>query len=102
MVAWKGFASARRRLSRLGERMTEDNLSAVYVDTGTTNSRVWLARGAEILVRADSQVGVRDTAKDGSAVRLRAAVHELIERVCAEAVDTKPVCVAAAGMITSS
>lgn len=79
--------------------MAEEKLCAVYVDTGTTNSRVWLARGDEILAKAEIQVGVRDTAKDGSSDRLRSALRELIEKVRAEA---QPVCVAAAGMITSS
>lgn len=81
------------------------NLCAVYVDTGTTNSRVWLVRGESILAKAEAQVGVRDTAKDGSSVRLRSALRELIEEVCAkapEAKNAKPVCVAAAGMITSA
>lgn len=78
-----------------------DELCAVFVDTGTTNSRVWLVRGEAILAKAEAQVGVRDTAKDGSAARLRSALRELIEQVCAKA-EAKPVCVAAAGMITSA
>ncbi len=82
--------------------MLENELCAVYVDTGTTNSRVWLARGETILAKADAQVGVRDTAKDGSSVRLCSGLRELIEKVRAEAANAKPVCVAAAGMITSS
>lgn len=78
-----------------------DELCAVFVDTGTTNSRVWLVRGEEILAKAEAQVGVRDTAKDGSSARLRAALRELIEQVRSES-DAKPICVAAAGMITSA
>lgn len=81
--------------------MPENELCAVFVDTGTTNSRVWLMRGDEILAKADAHVGVRDTAKDGSPVRLRATLRELIENVRAKS-ETSPVCVAAAGMITSS
>ncbi|MEK7830653.1 MAG: 2-dehydro-3-deoxygalactonokinase, partial [Acidobacteriota bacterium] len=81
--------------------MADEKLCAVYVDTGTTNSRVWLARGDEILAKAEAQVGVRDTAKDGSSLRLRSALRELIEEVRAKA-EASPVCVAAAGMITSS
>jgi 2-dehydro-3-deoxygalactonokinase len=75
---------------------------AVFVDTGTTNSRVWLVRGESILAKAEAQVGVRDTAKDGSSDRLRAALKELIEKVRAQVEDAKPMCVAAAGMITSA
>lgn len=78
-----------------------NNLCAVFVDTGTTNSRVWLVCGEEILAKAEAQVGVRDTAKDGSSLRLRSALRELIEEVRAKA-EAIPVCVAAAGMITSS
>ena len=81
--------------------MPENELCAVYVDTGTTNSRVWLMRGDEILAKADAHVGVRDTAKDGSPVRLRSALRELIENVRTKS-EALPVCVAAAGMITSS
>ncbi|MDX2042161.1 MAG: 2-dehydro-3-deoxygalactonokinase [Acidobacteriota bacterium] len=79
-----------------------DELCAVFVDTGTTNSRVWLVRGETILAKAEAQVGVRDTAKDGSSMRLRLALRELIEQVRAQAEDSEPVCVAAAGMITSA
>lgn len=82
--------------------MAETELYAVYVDTGTTNSRVWLVRGDEILAKADAHVGVRDTAKDGSPARLRSALGALIEKVRAESAGAKPVCVAASGMITSS
>lgn len=79
-----------------------NELCAVFVDTGTTNSRVWLARGEEILAKAEAQIGVRDTAKDGSSVRLRSSLKELIENIRAEVTEAAPVCVAAAGMITSS
>jgi len=77
------------------------SLCAVYVDTGTTNSRVWLALGETVLAKAEAQVGVRDTAKDGSSARLRSALRDLIEQVRAGN-EAQPVCVAAAGMITSS
>ncbi|MBS1790960.1 MAG: 2-dehydro-3-deoxygalactonokinase [Acidobacteria bacterium] len=82
--------------------MAETELCAIYVDTGTTNSRVWLLHGDEILAKADAHIGVRDTAKDGSPARLRSTLRELIEKVRAEAAEAKPVCVAASGMITSS
>ena len=81
--------------------MPDAKLCAVYVDTGTTNSRVWLMRGDTILAKAEAHVGVRDTAKDGSAARLRSALRELIEGVRAQS-EVAPVCVSAAGMITSS
>ena len=73
----------------------------VFVDTGTTNTRVWLLRGDEILARETAGVGVRDTARDGSPARLHSTLRELIFRVCTEA-EPAPSFVAAAGMITSS
>jgi 2-keto-3-deoxy-galactonokinase len=39
----------------------------ICVDTGTTNTRVWLLRGAEVLATARVGVGVRDTAREGTA-----------------------------------
>ena len=72
----------------------------VCVDMGTTNTRVWLVSGDKVLARAQIQVGVGDTARDGSTTRLRAALKNLIDEVCSEA--PSPSYVAAAGMITSS
>jgi 2-dehydro-3-deoxygalactonokinase len=77
----------------------------ICVDTGTTNSRVWLARGRQIIARAQTGVGVRDTARDGSPAKLHAALRDLISQVRSEAMDKcpgeSPACVIAAGMITS-
>src|SRR5262245_28107558 len=78
--------------------------SAIYLDVGTTNTRVWLARGQEIIARGNSMVGVRDTARDGSSMRLRTAIRDLILEVTAhpEARQSEPKFIAAAGMVTSS
>ncbi len=78
--------------------------SAIYVDTGTTNTRVWLVREGRIIARSNAMVGVRDTARDGSAIRLQTTLRDLIAEILAnpDAGDCKPGCVAAAGMITSS
>jgi 2-dehydro-3-deoxygalactonokinase len=88
--------------------MTRGNageICLVCVDTGTTNTRVWLTQGDQIVARAQTGVGVRDTARDGSSARLRNALRELIARVRAEAINAglaqSPSCVIAAGMITS-
>ena len=43
-----------------------DSFCAVCVDMGTTNTRVWLVSGNEVLGRASASVGARDTARDGS------------------------------------
>ena len=80
--------------------METGDKSVVCIDVGTTNARAWLVSGDEVLARAQTQVGVRDTAREGSATRLRAALKDLIARVCAGA--PPPSYVAAAGMITSS
>lgn len=77
----------------------------VCVDMGTTNTRVWLVRGREIVARAQANIGVRDTARDGSPTRIRAGLRDLIEDVKrqTQSVDAslKPSYVMAAGMITS-
>src|SRR6266536_3379966 len=56
-------------------------LCAIYVDMGTTNTRVWLIRGHEILARGSKMVGVGDTARDGSTTRIQRALKELIKDV---------------------
>lgn len=73
----------------------------VYIDAGTTNTRVWMLRGDEVIARAAAQVGVRDTARDGSPTLLHTTLRELISQVCAQT-ESPPSCVVAAGMITSS
>jgi 2-dehydro-3-deoxygalactonokinase len=78
-------------------------LCLICVDAGTTNTRVWLTIGDRVIARAQTGVGVRDTARDGSPARLRNALRELIEQVRDGARDQaqSPECVVAAGMITS-
>lgn len=81
-----------------------NNDCVVYVDTGTTNTRVWLVRDGRIIARAGAMAGVRETASDGSPVRLQTALRDLIAEVLAhpDARGCSPAFVAAAGMITSS
>src|SRR5204863_8993027 len=78
---------------------------AIYVDMGTTNTRVWLMRGSEILAHVNKQVGVRDSARERSNASLRGALRELLVTVQQQANDSAgsvtPVCVIAAGMIGS-
>ena len=78
----------------------------ICVDTGTTNTRVWLLRGAEVLATARVGVGVRDTARDGTAARLYEALREAIASVSSHKIEgggdgPVPHAVIAAGMITS-
>ncbi len=71
----------------------------VCLDVGSTNSRAWLVRDAEILARESAGVGVRDSAHDGSTARVRRTVRDLVAAVSRGAT---PDTVLAAGMITSS
>jgi 2-dehydro-3-deoxygalactonokinase len=82
---------------------SDEDLCAIYVDLGTTNTRVWLMRGNVILTRVRKPVGVSDTARDGSNTRIRATLKESIEDVLNQTNDTycQPACVVAAGMIGS-
>jgi len=84
---------------------TGEDLCAIYVDMGTTNTRVWLMRGNEVLARDSRPVGVRDSAPDGSTAQVRGALKELIANVLSKTNGVSdsnlPVCVAAAGMISS-
>jgi 2-dehydro-3-deoxygalactonokinase len=77
------------------------NDSLICLDTGTTNTRVWLTAGAAIAAQARASVGVRDTARDGSPARLHEVLGELIKQVRAQAPAHTPRAVLAAGMITS-
>jgi 2-dehydro-3-deoxygalactonokinase len=72
--------------------------NAIFIDTGTTNTRVWLVRRGQMLAHKTAMVGVRDAAREGSNATLQAALHELIGAVQAD--ETADV-VIAAGMITS-
>src|SRR2546421_7198276 len=82
---------------------SDENLCAIYVDLGTTQTRAWLMRGSAILTRVKKPVGVSDTARDGSNIRIRETLKESIEDVRNQTKDTscQPACVAAAGMISS-
>jgi len=82
-----------------------EELCAIYVDMGTTNTRVWLVRGNQILARGSKTVGVGDTARDGSTGRIQSGLKELITVVLTETNYTSesraPLSVVAAGMIGS-
>src|SRR2546428_5910473 len=90
-----------RKLLMYGSGKRYEDLCAIYVDLGTSSTRVWLMRGTAILTRVKKPVGVSDTARDGSNIRIRAMLKESIEDVLNQINDTSclPACVAAAGMI---
>lgn len=86
----------------------QNELCAVYVDMGTTNTRVWLADGNRVVARAKASIGVRDTAREGSSAKARTALCDLItqvrsagERSSTTSAACVPSHVIAAGMITS-
>lgn len=72
---------------------------------GTTNTRVWLVRGKEVLARAQASAGVRDTAREGSSDRIKSALRDCIseirEQIRVHKISSEPRVVLAAGMITS-
>ena len=76
----------------------------VCIDLGTTTTRVWRVSGdGRQLARLQAPVGVRDTAREGSAALLRRTLHGLIAQASAPiAGSAPPARVIAAGMITSS
>src|SRR5258706_15872863 len=85
--------SVKRLLMRDAEK-SDENLCAIYVDLGTTNTRVWLMRGSTILSRVKKPVGVSDTARVGSNKRLRETLKESIEDELNQVNDTscQPAC----------
>jgi 2-dehydro-3-deoxygalactonokinase len=72
----------------------------ICIDTGTTNTRVWLLEGERVVAVERVGVGVRDTARDGSPARLHQALTQAIATV-RRAGEGEPQAVLAAGMITS-
>ena len=72
------------------------------VDSGTTNSRVWLMRDLKILDRRQVEVGVRNTAIDGNSRALMAGIRGAISELRGSGSGVNPRFVIAAGMITSN
>jgi 2-dehydro-3-deoxygalactonokinase len=73
----------------------------LVIDAGTTTSRAWLVEAGVVRASESASVGVRDTARDGHAGRLKEALHGLVAVVRGSA-SVPPRLIAAAGMITSS
>jgi 2-dehydro-3-deoxygalactonokinase len=73
------------------------------VDSGTTNSRVWLMSDREVLAKKRLPVGVRNTAIDGNNHALVEGIREAILELTRESdAAERPQIVIAAGMITSN
>src|SRR5262245_4700095 len=71
------------------------------VDSGTTNSRVWLMRDREVVAKKHIPVGVRNTAIEGNNRALVQGIRDAILALTPESAQ-RPTVVIAAGMITSS
>jgi 2-dehydro-3-deoxygalactonokinase len=82
-----------------------DTVDALYVDMGTTNTRVWLMRGSDILASVTELIGIRDSARNGSAA-IRKGLRELIAQARHEAQRNGEACspqyIVASGMIGSN
>jgi len=72
------------------------------VDSGTTNSRVWLMRDFQVLGKRNIAVGVRNTAMDGSIEALSTGIRNTIFELHSSQPTINPQFVIAAGMITSN
>ena len=79
-----------------------EDVVAVYVDMGTTNTRVWLRSGVRTMARATELIGVRDFAQDGGK-GIRQGLRELIAKVRRDSSEScDPRYIVSAGMISSS
>lgn len=76
----------------------------VNIDTGTTNTRIYVWKDRAIVAEASRPVGVRDTAITGSKEALTGAVREAIHEALAKAglTTSSDVTFVASGMITSN
>lgn len=80
-----------------------EDLCAIYVDMGTTNTRAWLMQASRVIARESAPVGIRDSAREKSAKVIREGLHELIARLReANSRQYRPTHIAAGGMISSS
>lgn len=77
-------------------------MCAIYVDMGTTNTRVWLMEGSRVIARESAPFGIRDSARENSPKVLREGLHRLITVLGAGSRQSRPTQIAAAGMISSS
>src|SRR5690348_12477335 len=79
-----------------------EEIRAIYVDMGTTNSRAWVMEGSRLIARDAAPVGIRDSAREKSAKVILDGLRDLVLRLRNANADREPVYIAAAGMISSS
>lgn len=77
--------------------------TAICVDMGTTNTRIWVVHGGNNIVRIDEHVGLRDAARRQNPLLVRDALSALLStaRIRAAEHNLDVECVLAAGMLTS-
>lgn len=75
----------------------------ICVDMGTTNTRLWLMQGDQIVQRFTAARGVRDAAQSGNSAVIREILRTLIVQAQEAAVklSMNVECILAAGMLTS-
>src|SRR5579884_2017009 len=81
---------------------SREDLCAIYVDMGTTNTRSWLMEGSRVIARESAPFGIRDSAREKSPKILHEGLHRLIATFENSSRQCRPTYVAAAGMISSS
>ncbi len=78
-----------------------DAKSFLAIDSGTTNTRVWLIGAGRVLAKAKVQAGVRDTSRTGSLDFLKQGIRKAVAQALAQRDESPPSLALAAGMITS-
>jgi 2-dehydro-3-deoxygalactonokinase len=78
--------------------------AVICVDMGTTNTRLWLVHGDQIIQRFTEARGVRDAAQSGNSAVVREILRTLIGQAQQAAANCSMnvECILAAGMLTSS
>jgi len=71
------------------------------LDTGTTNTTVWLMNDGSVLHEVKHEVGIRNTSISGDRSLLKKTLRETFRKLSRRA-PSPPKCVLAAGMLTSS
>ena len=77
-------------------------MNYLAIDSGTTNTRIWLMQSLRVLKRVQISVGVRNTAIDSNNLELTRGIMQAIQEVSKSvSLEEAPLYVVAAGMITS-
>jgi 2-dehydro-3-deoxygalactonokinase len=79
------------------------NAAVICVDMGTTNTRLWLVRGGEVIARKTESVGVRNAARNPNKNFVRDTLASLVAamQTTTRKQNLEVAAILAAGMITS-